>query len=809
MRRLEWFLLLALALGGSAWVVGSAERFEPLTQYGPIRSADFYEDAARDAARGFGLNVEGWARSSTTNRDSRLRLAWERNLVKPAWRLRSPYTVTVRFYSRSGDRCAVTLDYNGTLLSFWRSGDEESARPEAALRSRAAAELEQARQLALETFRERWRPPAEAAATDFGFHLTADAVTEGDDIEFEWTSEPDPAGLVVWKIELRVRNGSIQRYELVPFALDRLRDMERAEEALIEPGIFVILVIGAVGLVWAAVLTIFNLYRMRLPWSFAIRAAATVGLVLLVSMAAGGPTRNLPPQWYLDVNLAMGLLFRWMLNTGIATVMICAGRSTRGSGDFRRWLGVEDFLRLDWAKASVARSVWTAALLAMVWLSLPYLIALPFPGVIYDSGVRQALGLPIPFSDAFTSVSAVAILFAVAFCFPYLKAHIGWRPLRGVLALILGAAAAGTFSAVDLPVEAVLAVAGGFGALMVYSYARFGVLASVLSGLLAAPLSRAVFLSTGGDSTQQLWGIAFLAGFSLTAAVAFVLDHRNPERERDQALSEEELARLQQESQRDVISKREQLLGEFAMAQQAQQRMLPARPPFVDGFDISAVCQPAQQVGGDLYDYIRLHDGRWACCVADVSGKGVSAAVYMTFTKGLLRALRLERGDLLEIAAILNDRLYEVLRRRSFVTMSLAALDPAGRSIEVLRAGHLPMLHVNQAGKAVFVESRGMGLGLTPSSVFCRNLSTERVALKPGDVAVLYSDGVTEAMNPQREEYGEDRFAEAVVSARKGSAVEIRDHILREIEQFREGAAVHDDITVVVMKTGEPAAGAP
>jgi serine phosphatase RsbU (regulator of sigma subunit) len=807
-RKLEWFLLMALAFGGVAWVIGYAERFEPLTRYGPIRSAGFYEDTARKAASEFGVDVAGWASSSSTTRDGNLRLAWERNLVTPSWRLRSPYTVTVRFFGPKQERCNVTLDYTGNVLGFARYVEGPAPRSASAIQPRSAAEYQIAREIALAAFREKWRTPAEAAATDFGFHLTADAVTEGDDIEFEWTSNADPAGLVAWRIELRVRDGDIRSFELAPLALDRLREVEREAEKYFEPAIFIILSIGFVGVIWAAVVTILNLFRKRLPWGFAIRALATVGAVLLVSILSGAGTRGLPPDWYLDPNLVIRQLFSWILNSGIAAVMICAGRSTRMAGDFRRWLAVEDFLRLDWAKASVPRSFWTAALLAMLWVGLPYLVTLPFPLVHYDSGTRQALGLAIPFANSIAAPTSLSILFATAFCFPYVKAYVKWRPLRGVLALLLGTAAAGTITAIDLPVQAGVASSLAYGALMVYSYARFGVLASVLGGIAAIPLSKAIFLSTGGDAVMQSWGIAFLSVCALATAVALVLDFRNPDRELDQALTGEELARLQQESQRDVVSKREQLLGEFALAQQAQQRMLPSKPPFVEGFEISAHCQPAQQVGGDLFDYIRLHDGRWACCVADVSGKGVSAAVYMTFTKGLLSALRLERGDLTEIATILNQRLHEVLRRRSFVTMAVAALDPLGRTIEVLRAGHLPMLHVSGTGETRYVAPRGMGLGLAPSTLFCRNLNTERIRMENGEVAVLYSDGVTEAMNAHRQEFGEDAFAAAVVAAREGTAIEIRDKVLEEIGRFRGSAPVHDDITVVVIKAGAAAVGA-
>ncbi len=806
MKKFEWLLLIAMAAIGLSYVASHVDLLEPLARYGPIASDRFYEDTARRVATDFGTDVDGWTVSSTSNRDSALRLAWERNLVSPDWRLRNPYAVTLIFSGPDRQVCRVTLDSAGTPIRFFRGIRDETERlvnpPEP-----DPQKVENARVIAFNAFRSQWRFTVAAMTADLDFQLTADAVVEGRDIVFEWTSKPGPEGMIAWKITIGIRDGAVRRFELAPLVLEKLRAQVSGYEEAVAHGIFAEFAIGLAGIFGAFVLTVLNLVRGRLPWSFVLRAGIVVGVFLLIDLLMGAGLRGLPPDWYLHPALTFNFLMMQLLSGGVATVLIAAGRSTRDASDLRRWLGVEDFLRLNWAKATVARAVWIAGLIAALWATIPYLTLISMPDVLYDSVTHRMLGSTAPFGGSLASNGSIAILFAFAFCFPVLKVYVKWRPLRGVLSVLLGAAAASTFRVADLPWQAAALSVLSCGALMVYVYVRFGVLASVLGGILTVPLSRALFLTVAGDVTMQTWGIVFLTVASLVVAIAFVLDVRNPAREEEQQLSDEELAIFERESQRGVLSQREQMLGEFALAQQAQERMLPSQPPYVEGFEISAICKPALQVGGDLYDYIHLHDGRWTCCVADVSGKGVSAALYMTLTKGLLNALRLERGDLMEIATALNQRLYEVMRRRSFVTMSMAAIDSATRNVEVLRAGHLPMLHVRASGEARFVESKGMGLGLAPSSLFRQKLSTTAVKMQPGDVAILYSDGVTEAMNLRREEFGEERFAKVVAAGRRSTAIEIRDLVMDEIQRFQAGAEVHDDITVLVLKTSDATDG--
>jgi sigma-B regulation protein RsbU (phosphoserine phosphatase) len=254
-----------------------------------------------------------------------------------------------------------------------------------------------------------------------------------------------------------------------------------------------------------------------------------------------------------------------------------------------------------------------------------------------------------------------------------------------------------------------------------------------------------------------------------------------------------------------IVNERARLDAEFAVAAQAQQRLLPDRAPRVEGFTIAGSCTPAHEVGGDLFDYMPLPDGNLGLCVADVSGKGVQGALYMTLTKGMLASAQPQQLTLPALASRLNRHLLATGRRKTFVTMSLATLAPAERKLTHIRAGHNPPLLFRAAtGDWSLLKPRGLGLGLASPPAFDRLLEQQEVRLDPGDVAVLYSDGLTEMMNADNELYGEDRLAAAVRSAASHGAQAIHDAILDSARTFQGEAEQHDDLTLLVLKAEIP-----
>lgn len=246
--------------------------------------------------------------------------------------------------------------------------------------------------------------------------------------------------------------------------------------------------------------------------------------------------------------------------------------------------------------------------------------------------------------------------------------------------------------------------------------------------------------------------------------------------------------------------KREGLESELFAAREVQSKLLPASAPSVSGFELAASCVPARNVGGDYYDFIPLLDGGFAIPVADVSGKGLGAGLLMTLTKGALTS-RLESGDdISTVLASVNRTIKGSSQANMFVSMVLARLSPTNRTVQILRAGHNPPLLVRSSGESRWIAPSGIALGLAKGAVFERSNKIEEVALGSGDLLILYSDGLTEAMNASVQEYGEDRLNGVVTSNRSCTAEEVKAAILDDVRNFRGGAEVNDDLTLVVIR---------
>jgi sigma-B regulation protein RsbU (phosphoserine phosphatase) len=250
-------------------------------------------------------------------------------------------------------------------------------------------------------------------------------------------------------------------------------------------------------------------------------------------------------------------------------------------------------------------------------------------------------------------------------------------------------------------------------------------------------------------------------------------------------------------------AEREKLLAEFSVARRAQQDMLPRAMPEIPGYSIAASCTPSLEVGGDLYDFLKLRDGRVGIGVADVSGKGVPAALYMTLTKGLLSSVTRNSSELGPVVEEVNRHLHGVTRKKVFVTMALGFLDAKKRVLECVRAGHNPMVwRQKDKGLTTLVTPGGLGLGITASKVFGAQLKVEELALSEGDAVVFYSDGITEAMNRSLEQFGEQRLMEAVERTDNLAAPAAHDSILGEVRSFLDGVHPQDDMTLVVLRVG-------
>src|SRR5580704_2823177 len=234
-------------------------------------------------------------------------------------------------------------------------------------------------------------------------------------------------------------------------------------------------------------------------------------------------------------------------------------------------------------------------------------------------------------------------------------------------------------------------------------------------------------------------------------------------------------------------AEREVMNREALEAQAIQQALLPKSSPYIPGFMVSGLSVPARAVGGDWYDFIPFPDGRWGLVLADVSGKGTAAALLMSATRGMLRSLAEACCTPGEVLTKLNSLLVEDFPAGKFVTLVYAVLDPANRNVVFANAGHLHPLLIDDKGAQFLDTERGLPLGIGAG-----DYSETCVTLSPGSRLVFYSDGITEAVDAEEQEYGLERLAEHAAGV-EASAVSIVD----DVRGFANGSGVRDDATVV------------
>ena len=241
---------------------------------------------------------------------------------------------------------------------------------------------------------------------------------------------------------------------------------------------------------------------------------------------------------------------------------------------------------------------------------------------------------------------------------------------------------------------------------------------------------------------------------------------------------------------------RERLERELALASEIQQRFQPTAPPHVQGYELQGISFPCYEIGGDYYDFIERDDGRLVIALGDVSGKGTAAALLMSSLHAAIHAQSASHNTLSATISAVNRYLADNIPANRFVTLFYAELDPESGALSFLNAGHNPPLIVHSAGTVEQLASGGLPLGIKPDAEYREG----RTQMQRGDVLVIYSDGVTEAMSPSGEEFGATRLYEVVSRNIEASAAGIRDRIESSLTKFAQGTSAADDITLVIVK---------
>jgi sigma-B regulation protein RsbU (phosphoserine phosphatase) len=247
-----------------------------------------------------------------------------------------------------------------------------------------------------------------------------------------------------------------------------------------------------------------------------------------------------------------------------------------------------------------------------------------------------------------------------------------------------------------------------------------------------------------------------------------------------------------------------QLDLDLSLASGIQQMLLPKEAPRIAGLDLDARYTPAQKVGGDLYDVFPLGDARLGVVVADVSGKGIPASLLMAICRTNLRQIAPRHESPAAALAELNRTLGADMRGM-FITMLYAVIDTVAPTVTFARAGHeLPLFSRRNALTGVPVESyvgsEGMPLGMVPDEIFSAVIADRTEPFGPGDVLVLYTDGITEAPNEEDKEFSGPRLADTVRMLHNRGARELNEGILEQVHRFAGSTAQRDDLTLVTVK---------
>jgi sigma-B regulation protein RsbU (phosphoserine phosphatase) len=236
---------------------------------------------------------------------------------------------------------------------------------------------------------------------------------------------------------------------------------------------------------------------------------------------------------------------------------------------------------------------------------------------------------------------------------------------------------------------------------------------------------------------------------------------------------------------------------EMETARGIQQSFLPESPPRIEGFELAALNLPARQVGGDFYDFIPVSEDKWGIIIADVSGKGVPAALFMALSRTLVRANVADNPTASQAMQKANHLISQEAKMGMFVTLFYAVLDPEKRRLQYVNAGHNPPFAVKKSsGDVILLRASGIAMGVIDDV----SLEEKEIGLDSNDIVVFYTDGITEAINRAGEQFGEKRLIETI---NRNSDLPVKDLIGRvkdEVFNFAQDQPQFDDFTLVILK---------
>ncbi len=248
-------------------------------------------------------------------------------------------------------------------------------------------------------------------------------------------------------------------------------------------------------------------------------------------------------------------------------------------------------------------------------------------------------------------------------------------------------------------------------------------------------------------------------------------------------------------------SEKKRLDHDLDVARDIQRILLPSSAPEVAGYQINGVNIPARHVSGDYLDYLKLDDENLGIVIADVSGKGVPASLIMAMCRSALRSEARGRSSSAEVLSKVNRQLFPDIKEDMFISMAYGILRPRDHTFTLARAGHdAPLWYVHASREVTKVQSPGMALGIDGGDVFDRVTTDLTIQLAPGDCLFLYTDGVTEAMDRNSQEFGLDRLMRSIQASASGGASAIIRRVTHDVREFCGNIPQNDDITLIAVR---------
>lgn len=246
-------------------------------------------------------------------------------------------------------------------------------------------------------------------------------------------------------------------------------------------------------------------------------------------------------------------------------------------------------------------------------------------------------------------------------------------------------------------------------------------------------------------------------------------------------------------------AQKERINRELEIAREVQERLFPQELPRIEGLDYFGACRSALDVGGDYYDFIELPENKFGIAIGDISGKGIGASLMMASLQASLRGQAIHfKSDLAGLMKQINSLVYEASTSNRYATFFYAQYEPSMRKLTYVNAGHNPPFVLRKSGEVLRLEEGGAVVGMLPPILV--NYKQGEIKLQTGDLLVGYTDGISEAMNPQEEEWSEDAMLEELKKVHEKPAVEILPYIVACADEFASGAKQHDDMTMIVVK---------